>query len=109
VPGFFVPTVARAAQLIEEVGAPNFGLQCDLYHTAMMGDDPSSILSSQRGIIRHVQFADVPGRHEPGTGKLDFTHLFATIDRLGYAGWVSAEYRPSKATGETLHWFRPRA
>jgi len=109
VPGFFVPTVARAAQVIEEVGAPNFGLQCDLYHTAMMGDDPSSILSAHRGIIRHIQFADVPGRHEPGTGTLDFAQLFAKIDRLGYEGWVSAEYRPSKATRETLHWFHPEA
>lgn len=109
VPGFFVPTAARAAQVIGEVGAPNFGLQCDLYHTAMMGDDPSSILAAHRGIIRHIQFADAPGRHEPGTGKLDFAHLFGTIDRLGYPGWVSAEYRPSKATVETLHWFRPRA
>ena len=109
VPGFFVPTAARAAKLIEAVGAPNFGLQCDLYHTAMMGDDPSSILSAHRGIIRHIQFADVPGRHEPGTGTLDFAQLFGTIDRLGYEGWVSAEYRPSKPTGETLHWFRPRA
>jgi hydroxypyruvate isomerase len=109
VPGFFVPTAARAAKVIEAVGAPNLGLQCDLYHAAMMGDDPSSILSAHRGIIRHIQFADVPGRHEPGTGTLDFAQLFATIDRLGYSGWVSAEYRPSKATAETLHWFRPRA
>jgi len=109
VPGFFVPTVSRAAQVIKEVGAPNFGLQCDLYHTAMMGDDPSSILATHRGIIRHIQFADVPGRHEPGTGTLDFAHLFEMIDDLGYEGWVSAEYRPSKATRETLHWIHPPA
>jgi len=109
VPGFFVPTAARAAQLIEAVGAPNFGLQCDIYHTAMMGDDPSSILSAHRGILRHIQFADVPGRHEPGTGTLDFAQLFAMIDALGYAGWVSAEYRPTKATRDTLRWFHPAA
>jgi hydroxypyruvate isomerase len=109
VPGFFVPTVARAAQVIGAVGAPGLGLQCDLYHTAMMGDEPSSILSTHRGIIRHIQFADVPGRHEPGTGMLDFAHLFGTIDRIGYAGWVSAEYRPSRATRQTLHWFPARA
>lgn len=108
VPGFFVPTAARAAHVIEQVGAASLGLQGDLYHTAMMGDDPSAILAAHRGIIRHIQFADVPGRHEPGTGKLDFAQLFATIDRLGYDGWVSAEYRPSKATRETLHWFHPR-
>lgn len=107
VPGFFVPTSSQAARIIEVVGPANLGLQCDLYHTAMMGDDPSSILAAHRGIIRHVQFADAPGRHEPGTGKLDFAQLFGTIDRLGYEGWVSAEYRPSRPTGETLHWFRP--
>jgi hydroxypyruvate isomerase len=109
VPGFFVPTSPRAAKVIEAVGSRNLGLQCDLYHTAMMGDDPSSILAAHRGIIRHIQFADAPGRHEPGTGTIDFPHHFATIDRLGYEGWVSAEYRPSKATRDTLHWFPRRA
>lgn len=107
VPGFFLPTASQAVKIIAAAGSANLGLQCDLYHTAMMGDDPSAILAEHRGIIRHIQFADVPGRHEPGTGKLDFAQLFATIDRLGYDGWVSAEYRPSKATRETLHWFHP--
>ena len=105
-PGFFVATAAHGAQLVSEVGASNFGLQCDLYHTKMMGDDPAAILARLAGVIRHIQFADAPGRQEPGTGTMDFAQLFETIDRLGYTGWVAAEYRPSKPTRETLHWFR---
>lgn len=106
VPGFLVPTCARAAAIIAAAGHPNLGLQCDLYHTAMMGDDPSSTLASRRGIIRHIQFADVPGRGEPGTGTLDFARLFAQIDAMGYAGHVAAEYRPTRATCDTLRWLR---
>ncbi|MGZ5101208.1 MAG: hydroxypyruvate isomerase family protein, partial [Usitatibacter sp.] len=104
VPGFFVSRSPQAAQIIAAVGEDNIGLQCDLYHTAMMGDDCEAILESLMGVIRHIQFADAPGRGEPGTGKLPFPRLFAAIDRLGYEGWVSAEYRPSKPTVETLHW-----
>lgn len=105
-PGFFVATATHGADVVAEVGTANLGLQCDLYHTKMMGDDPAATLARLAGVIRHIQFADVPGRHEPGTGTMDFAQLFETIDRLGYAGWVAAEYRPSKPTRETLHWFR---
>lgn len=105
VPGFFMPTSHQAARLIAEIGGGSIGLQCDIYHTAMMGDDPATILQSHRAIIRHVQFADAPGRGEPGTGRIDLPPLFALLDRLGYDGWISAEYRPSRKTEETLGWF----
>ena len=100
--GFFVSRASDAMGIIEEAGADNLFLQCDLYHTAMMGDDPASILREHRQRIRHIQFADAPGRGEPGTGRLDFAPLFAQIDAMGYDGWVSAEYRPSKPTPETV-------
>jgi hydroxypyruvate isomerase len=89
------------------VGAGNVGLQYDLYHTAMMGDDCARTLSALRGKIRHIQFADVPGRGEPGTGTLDLRGLFSQIDRLGYGGWVGAEYRPTRPTRDTLSGFLP--
>jgi hydroxypyruvate isomerase len=104
VAGFFLPTSPAAARVIEEVGEPNLFLQCDLYHTAMMGDDGHAILERYRPIIRHIQFADAPGRGEPGTGALDLASLFARIDASGYEGWVSAEYRPSSRTEDTLGW-----
>jgi hydroxypyruvate isomerase len=102
VPGFFVSRSPEALEIIREVGAENFGLQCDLYHTVMMGDDPAAILRQCWPAIRHIQFADAPGRGEPGTGRIDFAPLFALIEELGYTGWVSAEYRPSKPTRETV-------
>jgi hydroxypyruvate isomerase len=107
VPGFFVSRSHEADRIIAEVGEPNVGLQCDLYHTAMMGDDPAAILEAHRGVIRHIQFADAPGRHEPGSGKIDFASLFPLIDRLGYGGWVSAEYKPTRRTEDTLSTFMP--
>jgi hydroxypyruvate isomerase len=105
VPGFFVPRSADAVEIIDAVAQDNVGLQCDLYHTAMMGDDPAAILRACWPYIRHIQFADAPGRGEPGTGRVDLPGLFAQIDRLGYAGWVSAEYRPTRPTRQTLSSF----
>jgi hydroxypyruvate isomerase len=102
VPGFIVPRSPDVVRLIEEVGAANVGLQCDLYHTVMMGDDPAAILEECWPSIRHIQFADVPGRGEPGSGTIDFASLFELIDRKAFRGWVSAEYRPTRPTGETL-------
>ncbi|QJR16213.1 hydroxypyruvate isomerase family protein [Usitatibacter palustris] len=105
-PGFFLTRCSEGAALIAEVNAPNLALQCDLYHVAMMRDDPAATLDSLKSVIRHVQFADAPGRNEPGCGRLDFAALFAQLDRLGYAGWTSAEYRPSKRTEDTLVWMK---
>jgi hydroxypyruvate isomerase len=101
-PGFLVAHQSEGAAIIDEVGADNLGLQLDIYHTVMMGDDPAALLREHRAVIRHIQFADAPGRGEPGTGTIDFPPLFALIDELGYRGWVSAEYRPSKPTPETV-------
>jgi len=105
VPTAFLTRSPEAVELIAKVGAENLGLQCDLYHTAMMGDDPAAILQSLRGSIRHIQFADAPGRGEPGSGKLDMPKLFAAVDAIGYEGWLSAEYNPTRPTPETLSWF----
>ena len=104
-PQYLLPHQDDGARIVSQVGG-DFGLQLDLYHTAMMGDDPSSMLSRHRAIVRHVQFADAPGRHEPGTGTVPLAQLFETIDAQGYDGWVSAEYKPSRRTEDTLGWLR---
>jgi hydroxypyruvate isomerase len=104
-PGFFVTRQSEGVELIGEVGAPNFGLQCDLYHVAMMGEDPTTAFERHRKAIRHMQFADAPGRGEPGRGRIDYAPIFESLDRQGYAGWLAAEYRPSRPTPETLSWF----
>jgi|SRR5688572_4495148 len=104
--GFLVSRQDEGARIVDAIGPERLGLQCDLYHTAMMGDDPEATLTRLAPIIRHVQFADVPGRGEPGAGKLDWPRLFTLLDALPYEGWVSAEYKPSRRTEETLDWLR---
>ena len=114
VPGFLVSNTTEAIEVMNAVGAPNLMLQYDCYHMQIMeGGGAAAIVATIERLphrIGHIQFADAPGRHEPGTGAIGFQYVFAEIDRLiaagKYAGWVSAEYRPSagKSTGETLAW-----
>lgn len=80
------------------------GILFDVYHTAMNGRDVSAAYRAHRDLVRHVQFSDVPGRHEPGTGSLDFAVIFAALEAAGYAGWYGAEYFPTGPTAETVAW-----
>lgn len=106
-PGFFLASTADALAVIDWAAHPNLTLQYDLYHMQIVEGDLAATLEHHIGRIGHIQFADVPGRHEPGTGEINFDFLFGTIDALDYEGWVGAEYVPSMATEETLGWFQP--
>jgi hydroxypyruvate isomerase len=104
-PGFMLDSSAKVVDLIRQVDSPNLRLQYDIYHMQIMEGDLIRTMEQLLPVIGHVQFADNPGRHQPGTGELNFPALFAALDRMGYDGWVSAEYRPAKTTGESLGWF----
>lgn len=108
-PGFFLDTTGKVMAVIEAVDADNVRLQYDLYHMQIMEGDLIRSLECLLPWIGHIQFADNPGRHEPGTGEINFSNVFAALDRLGYDRWVSAEYRPSGPTPESLAWFRTGA
>jgi hydroxypyruvate isomerase len=109
-PGFYLTGSQQAAALIAEVGEDNVAFQLDLYHMQIMEGGLPATIARVLPLVGHVQFADVPGRQEPGTGQIDFPPLFALLDQLGYRGWVGAEYRPSRRTEDTLGWLRsPRA
>jgi hydroxypyruvate isomerase len=101
-PGYIVPTCRDVVKVLE--GIPNTGLQFDLYHAAMMGDDLAATFDAMLAHIRHIQFADAPGRGEPGTGKSPIGPMFERIAASRYEGWVSAEYRPTRETTRTLGW-----
>jgi hydroxypyruvate isomerase len=107
-PGYFADTAERAAALVQAVDRPNVRLQLDQYHVGMMGGDPRDELRRYRDIVEHVQIADVPGRHEPGSGHQPIQEFLALLDEVGYAGAVGLEYRPSTTTEEALAWL-PRA
>lgn len=107
VPGFVLTRSSDVIAAIEATGSRNVFLQYDFYHAHVMGEDIALTVERQLSQIGHVQFSDHPGRHEPGTGDIDFSALFGQLDRLGYSGWVGAEYRPSAGTDASLGWYRP--
>lgn len=104
-PGFFLDNTAIAMAAIQAAGRDNLKLQYDIYHMQIMEGDLCRSLSELCPHIGHIQFADNPGRHEPGTGEIRFPHVFRHIDSLDYDGWVSAEYRPQSDTTSSLGWF----
>jgi hydroxypyruvate isomerase len=104
-PGFLLDTSDKVMEVIEEVGADNVRLQYDLYHMQIMEGALLRTVARLLPWIGHIQFADNPGRHELGTGEIHFARVFAELDRLGYDGWMSAEYRPSTNTEASLGWF----
>lgn len=106
VPRYLVSRTAEAIAVLDECGRPNLALQFDFYHRQIMEGDLLGGFRAALPRVAHLQFADAPGRHEPGTGTIDFPALFAAIDASGYDGWVGAEYVPSTTTAASLGWFR---
>jgi hydroxypyruvate isomerase len=93
--GYPVTTAAQAVAIIEKVDG-TVGLLADLYHFAANGEDINAVLRTHADRIVHVQVADFPGRHEPGTGTLDIDRHLTLLRELGYGGEVALEYIPSR-------------
>lgn len=95
-------------RVLDACARDNVRMLADVYHFARNGFDPVAVLDEHLPSIAHVQVADAPGRHEPGTGELDFASIFGRLDG-SYAGWVGAEYRPAGETAAGLGWRRELA
>lgn len=106
-PGFFLSTTRQALDIIKDVASDNLWVQYDIYHMQIMGEDVAATIEKHLSRIAHMQLADVPGRHEPGTGDIDFGALLAHIDRIGYTGWIGCEYIPKGKTVDGLGWTAP--
>ena len=106
IPGFFLNRTDQVAQLIEEVNMPNVFIQYDVYHAQREEGDLAATLRKYRKMIGHIQIADNPGRHQPGTGEINYPFLFKEIDRLGYGGFIGLEYVPEPDTLTSLAWVR---
>ena len=103
-PGFLLNTPQQLDEVLRAVNHPNLLAQFDVYHMARQGLDIPAGLQLLAGRIGHVQFADCPGRGEPGTGQLNFAALLQALQASGYSGWLGAEYKPSQTTEQTLAW-----
>lgn len=105
-PGFFLNTTVQALDLIRDVASPNLFLQYDVYHMHIMEGGTRETLSRNLDLIKHIQIADHPGRHEPGSGEIAYTDILKHIDDIGYDGWIGAEYKPAGVTADGLGWMQ---
>jgi hydroxypyruvate isomerase len=109
IPKFYLTNTAQAVSIIDAVGSDNLFIQYDIYHMQIMEGDLAPTIEANLRRIAHIQLADNPGRHEPGTGEINYPFLFQYLDKIGYGGWIGCEYKPAKTTSEGLGWFAPYA
>ena len=105
-PGFCLSSTTQVVDLIREVDHPNAYIQYDIYHMQIMEGNLTRTIGQHIERIAHMQLADVPGRHEPGTGEINFENLFRAIDEMGYDGWIGCEYNPTGPTEAGLGWVK---
>ena len=105
-PGFYLNHTQQALDVIADVSSDNLFVQYDIYHMQIMEGDLASTIEKNLAMIPHMQLADNPGRHEPGTGEINYKFLFEFIDKIGYTGWIGCEYKPLTTTDAGLSWAR---
>ena len=103
-PGYFLTSSREAVGIVQEVAHPHIRFQFDTYHLQMLEGDLEAKITLYADWIGHIQFADYPGRHEPGTGKIDFPSLLRRITAIGYPGAIGLEYIPQEIGAAALAW-----
>ena len=103
-PGYFLTSSKQAIEIVKELDHHHIRFQLDTYHIQMMESNLAETLADNMRWIGHIQFADYPGRHEPGTGQIAFNSLLSTIQGAGYSGYIGLEYKPSAPGAATLEW-----
>ncbi len=106
-PGYFLNHIEHAADIIARAGKPNLRMQFDFYHAQIVGGDLITRLERYLPVVGHLQCGAVPGRHEPDEGEINYPAVFEAVDKMGYQGWIGAEYRPRGRTEEGLGWAVP--
>ena len=108
-PGLFLHGSEQAMGIIREVGADNLRLQFDCYHLQVMEGDLPGSLTRLLAHVGHIQIADAPGRHEPGTGQIPYPQLFDLLRASGYRRWIGAEYHPVVPAPHSFAWLPDRS
>lgn len=106
-PAYLLYRTEMVAQILERLASPHLKLQLDVYHTARSGEDPLALLQAHAALLGHVQIADAPGRHQPGSGQMPWPELLGHLETLDYQGFVGLEYIPQGSTLESLAWLPP--
>jgi len=107
IPGYSVFRTNQSRAAVEAAGSPSVKVQYDIYHMQIMEGDITRAIDANMDVIGHFQLADNPGRHEPGTGEINYGFIFKHLDSIGYQGWIGCEYKPLSSTEAGLDWVRP--
>ncbi len=105
--GYFMDRSELALRALQEAGQPNLRILFDVFHSTVAGVDPIGFILDHAPQIGHLHIADHPGRHQPGTGTIDFPAVFAAIEQSSFTGHIGCEYKPSGRTEDSLDWFQP--
>jgi len=106
IPGFFLYNTQDTIRLFKEIGETHIKLQYDVYHMQKMEGNLTETIRDNLTRIGHIQIADNPGRHQPGTGEINYRFLLDELDRMGYKGFVGLEYNPLPDTLSSLSWVK---
>jgi hydroxypyruvate isomerase len=106
IPGFFLNRTEQVLKLIEEAGLPNVLVQYDVYHAQREEGEIVATLRQHAAKMGHIQIADNPGRHQPGTGEINYPFVFKEIDALGYQGYIGLEYVPQPDSASSFGWIK---
>lgn len=101
-PGNFLISSRTAAELTEQVGSPLLNVLFDVYHMQLQEGDLCGHLRSCGSRLGHIHVADVPGRHEPGTGEINYHQIFACLEEMGYQGLIGFELYPKDSTQKAV-------
>jgi hydroxypyruvate isomerase len=100
--GYFLDSTSEALEIIRLVDHPAVRLLYDMYHSVVMGEDSAEVLMGSGDLVGHVHIADVPGRHEPGSGTIDWSKHLTSLRAVGYAGPLGLEFMPLRDTESSL-------
>ncbi len=104
--GFLLNTSDDGLRAMAACGHPNIKLQYDIYHMQRSEGELAATITRLLPVIGHMQLADNPGRHQPGTGEINFDFVLNHVAKLGYTGWMGCEYAPTGKTDESLGWMK---
>ncbi len=104
IPGFLLSRTADVLDVLDRAAVDNVFVQHDVYHMQIMEGDLAPTIELILPRVAHIQIADTPGRHEPGTGEINYGFLLPFLDQIGYDGWVGCEYKPAGRTRAGLGW-----
>ena len=99
---YFMPEASVLMDILRRVNSPRIKMLYDIYHQHMTGDFDMDFIKENLPFIGHFHVADCPGRHEPGTGEVDYASILCEIASAGYDGYFGLEYRATVPDEKTL-------